>query len=50
MAGPSISSADDLAGLLALAGAEPLPEVVGYWGELFGIDDGAGAGRGRRRR
>jgi predicted amidohydrolase YtcJ len=37
MAGPSISSADDLAGLLALAREEPLPEVVGYWGELFGI-------------
>jgi len=38
MAGPSISSADDLAGLLALAGEEPLPAVVGYWGELFGIE------------
>lgn len=38
MAGPAISSADDLAGLLALAASEPLPEVIGYWGELFGID------------
>lgn len=38
MAGPSISSADDLAGLLALAREESLPEVVGYWGELLGID------------
>jgi predicted amidohydrolase YtcJ len=38
MAGPSISSTDDLAGLLALAGEEPLPEVIGYWGELFGIE------------
>ena len=38
MAGPSISSAADLAGLLALAGEEPLPEVVAYWGELFGIE------------
>jgi predicted amidohydrolase YtcJ len=38
MAGPSISSAEDLAGLLALAGEEPLPEVIGYWGELFGIE------------
>jgi hypothetical protein len=38
MAGPSISSADDLAALLALAAAEPVPEVIGYWGELFGID------------
>ncbi|MEP7019298.1 MAG: amidohydrolase family protein [Pseudonocardiales bacterium] len=37
MAGPSISSAEDLAALLALSGEEPLPEVVGYWGELFGI-------------
>jgi hypothetical protein len=38
MAGPAISSEADLAGLLALAEAEPLPEVVAYWGELFGID------------
>ncbi|HEY3714040.1 MAG TPA: amidohydrolase family protein [Jatrophihabitantaceae bacterium] len=38
MAGPEVSSADDLAGLLALAGAEPGPDVIGYWGELFGID------------
>jgi len=37
MAGPEISSADDLAGLLALvAGDEPYPEVFGYWGELHG--------------
>jgi hypothetical protein len=38
MAGPAISSAADLTGLLALAAAEPLPEVVAYWGELFGVD------------
>jgi predicted amidohydrolase YtcJ len=38
MAGPAISSAEDLAGLLELAWAEPVPEVIGYWGELFGID------------
>lgn len=38
MAGPAISSEQDLAGLLALARAEPLPEVIGYWGELFGIE------------
>jgi predicted amidohydrolase YtcJ len=38
MAGPAISSADDLAALLALAGEEPLPQVIGYWGELFGVD------------
>lgn len=34
MAGPVISSADDLAGLRALAASEPLPEVIGYWAEL----------------
>ncbi|MGY1616484.1 amidohydrolase [Geodermatophilus sp. SYSU D00691] len=34
MAGPEVSSAEDLAGLLELAAAEPGPEVVGYWGEL----------------
>lgn len=34
MAGPVISGADDLAELLAAAHDEPLPEVVGYWGEL----------------
>ncbi len=33
MAGPEVSSADDLADLLALA-AEPGPRVIGYWGEL----------------
>jgi predicted amidohydrolase YtcJ len=37
MAGPVISSADDLLALLALAQHEPVPEVVGYWAELFGI-------------
>lgn len=38
MAGPAISSEADLTGLLALAAEEELPEVVGYWGELFGIE------------
>jgi predicted amidohydrolase YtcJ len=38
MAGPAISSEGDLGGLLDLSGAEDLPEVIGYWGELFGID------------
>jgi predicted amidohydrolase YtcJ len=38
MGGPVISSEDDLAALLSLAGSEPLPEVIGYWGELHGID------------
>jgi predicted amidohydrolase YtcJ len=41
MAGPEISSAEDLAALLALAAAgpqdEPFPEVYGYWGELHGV-------------
>jgi len=34
MAGPEVSGADDLAGLLALAGERPGPRVLGYWGEL----------------
>ena len=38
MAGPAISSQDDLTDLLALSGTEPLPEVIGYWAELFGIE------------
>jgi len=38
MAGPEVSGADDLAGLLALAATEPGPDVIGYWGELFGIE------------
>jgi predicted amidohydrolase YtcJ len=38
MAGPVISSTEDLAGLTALAAGEPLPEVIGYWAEMGGID------------
>jgi predicted amidohydrolase YtcJ len=34
MAGPEVSGADDLAGLLALAADRPGPRVLGYWGEL----------------
>jgi predicted amidohydrolase YtcJ len=34
MAGPEVSSADDLRELLALAAEVPGPRVVGYWGEL----------------
>lgn len=34
--GPVTSSADDLAGLLALAAEPGRPEVIGYWGELGG--------------
>ncbi|HEV7203685.1 MAG TPA: amidohydrolase family protein [Jatrophihabitans sp.] len=38
MAGPVISSEDDVTGLLRLVADEPLPEVIAYWGELFGIE------------
>lgn len=38
MAGPVISGADDLLALLALAAGEPLPQVIGYWGELGAVD------------
>jgi len=34
LAGPDISSAEDLSALLALAGEESGPDVVAYWGEL----------------
>lgn len=34
MAGPEVSSAEDLRALLALAGERPGPRVTGYWGEL----------------
>lgn len=34
MAGPTISSEDDLADLLALSEAQPGPLVTGYWGQL----------------
>ncbi|MGK5730623.1 amidohydrolase [Streptomyces sp. URMC 124] len=34
-AGPQISSADDLTGLLALAAGRPGPRVVGYWAEAI---------------
>ncbi len=38
MAGPEISSAEDLAALLALSrGDDGLPAVFGYWGELHGV-------------
>jgi predicted amidohydrolase YtcJ len=38
MAGPIISDEQDLAELLELSRTEPVPEVIGYWGELHGID------------
>jgi predicted amidohydrolase YtcJ len=34
MAGPEVSGADDLAGLLGLSREQPGPRVLGYWGEL----------------
>lgn len=37
-AGPDISGADDLTELLTLVAEPGLPEVIGYWGELGGID------------
>lgn len=37
MAGPTISSEDDLTGLLRLADSEPGPLVTGYWGELAAL-------------
>ncbi len=38
MGGPAISSADDLAAAIRLGRDEAVPEVIGYWGELFGIE------------
>jgi predicted amidohydrolase YtcJ len=34
MAGPEVSSLEDLTDLLELAALEPGPQVLGYWGEL----------------
>ncbi len=44
MGGPEVSSAVDLAALLRLAGDEPGPDVIGYWGELHGIEAAAALG------
>jgi predicted amidohydrolase YtcJ len=38
MAGPIISGEDDLLDLLELARTEAVPEVIGYWAELLGIE------------
>ncbi len=38
MAGPEVSSAADLAGLLALASDEPGPDVVGCWADLGDVE------------
>jgi predicted amidohydrolase YtcJ len=44
MAGPSISSEADLLELLAMSRDEDVPEVIGYWGELFGVETAARLG------
>jgi len=44
MAGPQVSSEQDLAGLLALARIEPGPAVLGYWGECGGASTAARLG------
>lgn len=36
--GPGIDGEDDFVALLALAGEEPGPDVLGYWGELDGVE------------
>jgi predicted amidohydrolase YtcJ len=38
LGGPDISGENDFRSILALARDEPGPDVVGYWGELGGID------------
>ena len=38
LGGPDISSEDDFRAMLALAAEEPVPDVIGYWGELGGVE------------
>lgn len=38
MAGPFLSSAEDLLDALALGAQDGMPDVVGYWGELDAVD------------
>ena len=38
LGGPEISSEEDFRWLLQLAASEPGPDVVGYWGELGGVE------------
>jgi predicted amidohydrolase YtcJ len=38
LGGPDISSEEDFVALLALSAEEPGPDVVGYWGELGGVE------------
>lgn len=42
--GPGIEGEDDFTGLLALAREEPGPEVIGYWGELDGVERASALG------
>jgi predicted amidohydrolase YtcJ len=46
LAGPDLSSVDDLLGILALAAEEPTPEVLPYWGEVgrSGVDTALAVG------
>jgi len=44
MAGPGISSAEDLQSLIALDADPTQPEVVGYWGALQAIDEARALG------
>jgi predicted amidohydrolase YtcJ len=38
LGGPDISSEGDFRAMLALAESEPGPDVIGYWGELGGVE------------
>ncbi|NDB18634.1 MAG: amidohydrolase, partial [Actinobacteria bacterium] len=42
--GPVVSSASDLQSALALGQDAGMPEVIGYWGELFGTDTAVSLG------
>ena len=44
MAGPTISSPDDLRSLLVMSEEPGMPEVIGYWGELDGHSHAAELG------
>ena len=44
MAGPGISSAEDLRSLLELANQPDVAEVIGYWGALHGIEEARALG------
>jgi predicted amidohydrolase YtcJ len=38
LGGPDISNEDDFRGMLTLSSDEPGPDVIGYWGELGGVE------------